>query len=558
MFRTLLIVVGVPLLLVGLLFIRIATQPEGTSRFPADGERVSGVTPDGVITLAKSTTHITSPLRSDGYVDYIAALNQISRQDFSPQHNAAARFWQVLGPGPILGAGKRAKYFELLGIPTPSDKGDYFVMPEDHVRNTIGENQTKRTEHLIREIWDEYEAANVPWKRESLPALAAWLRVNEEPLQRLVECTRCKRFSSPLVDTGCISPMMGSLILGDAEFRLVGRLLRARAMLHVGEGRIQQAWDDLQACHRLGRLIGQSPVITLALRGCDVDAQACRGDTILAMRGGLTAEQASQFCQDLAQLPPLPDFVEKVNTGERFFYLDAAAAMARRGPGALGPSEDDALLNRFNVSLYRRICNWDEVLRTGNDYYDRVVDAARKPTRAERLLAIREVDDELEAMEKESGATTGRRIAAGDSRMEIAHVTAARLLTLFATAMGAVLDAQDRYLAYERLAHLSLALAAYRADPANHRRNPERLSMLTPQYVPCLPPDPFSDGDFWYVPKQDGYLLYSVGPNGRDDHGCNDDGTNGADDISASLPDENQRLCRPESMSGERSARIEP
>ena len=56
---------------------------------------------------------------------------------------------------------------------------------------------------------------------------------------------------------------------------------------------------------------------------------------------------------------------------------------------------------------------------------------------------------------------------------------------------------------------------------------PGQLKTLTPEFVPTVPLDPFNDSDTEGVLKyrRDGesYLLYSLGFNGKDDGGCNDE-----------------------------------
>jgi len=48
---------------------------------------------------------------------------------------------------------------------------------------------------------------------------------------------------------------------------------------------------------------------------------------------------------------------------------------------------------------------------------------------------------------------------------------------------------------------------------------PESLAQLVPEYLPAVPQDPLGDGPLVYCREQDGYVLYSVGHNGRDDGG---------------------------------------
>jgi hypothetical protein len=48
---------------------------------------------------------------------------------------------------------------------------------------------------------------------------------------------------------------------------------------------------------------------------------------------------------------------------------------------------------------------------------------------------------------------------------------------------------------------------------------PNRLGDLVPQFLKALPRDPFGTNGFVYRPQTNGFLLYSVGPDGKDDGG---------------------------------------
>ncbi len=67
------------------------------------------------------------------------------------------------------------------------------------------------------------------------------------------------------------------------------------------------------------------------------------------------------------------------------------------------------------------------------------------------------------------------------------------------------------------LLELALALRAFHRD---HGRYPDTLSGLSPVYLSSLPNDPFSPGNrFHYRLTKERYILYSVGPDGKDDGG---------------------------------------
>ena len=71
--------------------------------------------PKPKIAISRDTTYITGPLRADGYVDYIAAINERCSEGVTPENNAAIPFWQAVGPKGI-DKNIRKRYFEMLGI----------------------------------------------------------------------------------------------------------------------------------------------------------------------------------------------------------------------------------------------------------------------------------------------------------------------------------------------------------------------------------------------------------------------------------------------------------
>ncbi len=64
---------------------------------------------------------------------------------------------------------------------------------------------------------------------------------------------------------------------------------------------------------------------------------------------------------------------------------------------------------------------------------------------------------------------------------------------------------------------VSLALRAYYLD---HGQYPDTLTALAPSYLKALPNDPFTaSGTLHYHRTEKSYVLYSIGPDGKDDHG---------------------------------------
>lgn len=76
-----------------------------------------------------------------------------------------------------------------------------------------------------------------------------------------------------------------------------------------------------------------------------------------------------------------------------------------------------------------------------------------------------------------------------------------------------------RMLTERRAAAIMLALRLYQID--HQGALPESLSELVPNYLPTVPQDPFdpAGAPIRYLPHRNPAVLYSVGPDGKDDHG---------------------------------------
>ena len=100
--------------------------------------------------------------------------------------------------------------------------------------------------------------------------------------------------------------------------------------------------------------------------------------------------------------------------------------------------------------------------------------------------------------------------------------------------------AENRNRTHVSLLELAFALAGYRTD---HGKYPARLAELKPKYIAEIPKDLFTDKDLIYRPQDGGkgYVLYSLGSNGRDDGGlnANDDDSGKYDNVEPDkLPDD--------------------
>ena len=274
-------------------------------------------------TICKETTYITEPLRNDGFVDYVAALNQVSSQGVTPESNAAVLFWKAVGPGEIVPE-YREKYFQMLGIPPLPEKGDYFI-----------DLDALRAGRRFNYTWDQLtQAGTRPWSAKEFPVIAAWLAANEKPLAMLLDASKRPRRYDPLCWEEK-SSVIGVPQPAHLQYRDVARALCAQAMLRLSEGKSAAAWDDLLACHRHARLLGQGPTVMELFSACSVEGTACFGDQGLVHHTHCSAAQIAKMLADLNRLPPMPSMAEKLDLAERYEYLDVVASCSREWPTCL-------------------------------------------------------------------------------------------------------------------------------------------------------------------------------------------------------------------------------
>jgi hypothetical protein len=84
-------------------------------------------------------------------------------------------------------------------------------------------------------------------------------------------------------------------------------------------------------------------------------------------------------------------------------------------------------------------------------------------------------------------------------------------------AMDSSFQAAFRAQARNRAAAAALAVERYRAK---YVQTPARLEQTTPDFLVAVPSDPFDGKPLRYFPAGDeGYIVYSIGANGKDDGG---------------------------------------
>ncbi len=284
--------------------------------------------------LGKDTTYVTGPLDKDGYIDYEAALNDRLGAGVAPEKNANVLLWKALGPTPEGGKRMPAEFFKRLGMDEPPKDGAYFIGLNRYMRD-----QLKLDPNEFNAGFDEQtRCSKRPWTAKDYPHIAAWLEANEKPLAVVVEATRRPDYYNPLITHWKgekRSLLIGVLLPGVQKCRELAVALTARAMLRVEEGKYDEAWQDLLACHRLGRLVARGGTLIEALVGMAIDQIAANADLAYLERADLNAPQSLDRLKDLQRLAPMSPPADKIDLAERFMYLDSVELVRRGGVGML-------------------------------------------------------------------------------------------------------------------------------------------------------------------------------------------------------------------------------
>ena len=213
----------------------------------------------------------------------------------------------------------------------------------------------------------------------------------------------------------------------------------------------------------------------------------------------------------------MPTLVEKMELGERFVLLDITQSIRRDGseegdnfgdiPKIPGPEREAAL----------DLLDWNATFRVVFENYDRAIEIAREPDRKKRKAEWAKLNIRLD---EEVQFVTRKVEKQQNLGHDIGEQIGLILISLLLPAVDRIGNSHDRIEQSHQNLQLAFALAAYRADNGKY---PATLDLLAPKYLAKIPSDLFNDKPLIYKPNATGYVLYSVGENGKDDNGAVDD-----------------------------------
>jgi len=494
------------------------------------GSPAAATRPAVGITVSRQTTFLTGPLNADGTVNYSRALDDICGKGVTRQNNAAIDFVRILGPK-FLEEKHRRQRLAALGLPPD--------LPDPNVSLSLPEP--------LRE-WFAALPTGADLARPPAGAVQ-WCRSKAAVLDALAAAAKKEHLFVPAAAATDSPPLSEDIVrIAYRELMAAQRALLVRAVVRAVDGDPNGASGDLLAAYRIARLVSRGPFLTDCLLAHGVEGLAS-GQVLALVKAGLASPQfARGQLEAPSKLPPL-NGPEHCVLGERLLALDFATAIVRDGPDkatrmfATDPNEPP---------LPRMELDADELLRLENAEADRQascyakgrfslqVDAFRRSAPVLSPLAKRicrevpgllDMRRRLRLLAREGKSLTAKERARALHELLGAPDTAATILSL-----------TTRTRAMQRLSQVALALVVYRD---RHRQYPRELGQLAPAILAAVPTDPFTDGQFVYKASSNGYTLYSLGPNMRDDNGQGACGGAGKDDIAVEMKQQRAGVTPP-------------
>jgi hypothetical protein len=356
--------------------------------------------------ISRETTYFTGPLKVDGTIDFIAAVNAHFAQGVTPENNAARIIVPLLEPATWGTASnhRRDDVLRALGLdPAGSDPAICLVDFLEFAK-TLKLNEDAFTRQFAT-------AMERPWTDEKFPELAQWLAQNNRALDQIAQATRRPRFYVPLVASQ--SDLLIMVLLEHIQqTRLIARMFDARAKNHLANGRWNEAWDDILAIKRLGQLVGQGQTLIEGLVGIAITGMSC-DSAVCLINEAESREVDWEALQESWEPGPVANVDEKIAIAERAMFVQIICQAADDPDNMVdiasvvsGNSEfAEALPSKLLIRTMRDMVvsgevELNDILRYAGQVYDRTIAISRLPDAEERQAAF----EELEAGFKQPGS----------------------------------------------------------------------------------------------------------------------------------------------------------
>ena len=503
------------------------------------------------IIISRQTTYIDGPLNADGTVNYVAYLDANYAKGVTPENNAAPLLLRAMGAMMLPSGGfrdlppeKASEVLRRLSLPASTLQQDkHFIAWGDRARpdRAEGNNANSAQSAQPNESGDAdndrgprlYDVEKMILAGKVHPDLEPWLARNASPLELIREASTRQRYYMPLI---CWTTPPSIQDLYEPPFRGFWEAeasFTIRARLKVNHNDLRGAWDDLFVVHHLSRLMAQGPTINEQLCAVGSEEQAAKAGIFLATRGHMPVVKMRELLDKLSNLEPVGRVEEVDDKYSRFAMLDAVGIWARGQELRILRNDPDREVSLPDPSTL----DYNQMLRDMNGWYDRLGEELRLARKADPSETLR--ISGMEAYKFLRGHSPPGKLGVfvynhGGRPFLYARTKWVTGALLFA--IGSYREITWDLVDLARMSHeietLAVSLACFHAESG---RWPTELKELCPSLLKTIPIDRFSGKPLIYRPSKDGYLLYSIGRNRKDDGGQNPPNDARKDDIVAEV-----------------------
>lgn len=461
--------------------------------------------------VGRDTTYFLGPLRDDGTVDYIAALNEKYSEGVTLENNA---FVELFLLAPVSDRNENdAEVMAALGLPRErEDESACFIRWEEYAED-----------HGIDPYSDEeyYLSEDNQVTQDGLD----WLATNEAAIDRIVAAIDLPRYWSPMVaGEGGEDNMMMVYLPHLGLVREYSRAIQARSYTRAANGDGQGAVRSLIAMRKLAALVRCETTLISGLVGISIDAMALYTTKVLLNSHALDADDIELLVSTWDDPVDIVSMAEFIDIGERSMGLDLIQQLST---GRLG--ENDVDLFGFNgpgvpgLRLRSARFNINRGLRTLNQHYNTEVQMMRIASYPEWKRRHNEWEERWEAdhaiLNQDTwgiAGTLGNALLSSDGYTD---VVTSIYINMIMSALGAARKTEFRSTTHESVVWLALQCERYRLAMGEV---PATLEALVPDYLDEVPMDPMDGEPMRHIVTDTHYTIYSIGTNLEDDGGIHD------------------------------------
>ena len=347
-----------------------------------------------------------------------------------------------------------------------------------------------------------------------------WVQEHNDALELIIEGSQRPYYWRTYESKMAAGGMMGVLLPNLSGFRKLARALIWRSQLRAEQGRFKDAFVDMKSCYQLGQHLRGDKFFIEQLVGIAIEALSVR--TIREIVGGYEIDSAvlADFQRDFQQIIADENFAISLKAERLSMYdeIQRCFTSDRVGKGQLyiprfrkisdmSSNYEKAGVEPFILDLVYSVPflfghpNKEETLKSVNELYDYCEQLSLK-TAAQIHADNEAIDDKLNKLSSDN-ILIGILTPAVKRVIEIGH----RL----PTDVGAALTI--------------IAILRYNGDTDRYPQNLNQL--VTAGYLKQLPIDSYSDKPLVYKKTDDNFILYSFGPDFKDDDGVSGKDSNG-------------------------------